>query len=156
MPGSANVLVKPASGDCNLACEYCFYHERLTDPYAAQTHRRMNDSVLRTLVRQVMDLAGTGRASFGWQGGEPTLAGLGFFRRVVAYQQRYGRKGQVVSNPFFYEQLRRDREQGRRKYGRGKGKATRGLASSSLFPQVQHRPLAHYEQLVQGGGIWKS
>jgi len=74
---------------------------------------------------------------------------------LVTYAEAQG-KGQVVSNPFFYEQLRRDREQGRRKYGRGKGKATRGLASSSLFPQVQHRPLAHYEQLVQGGGIWKS
>lgn len=74
---------------------------------------------------------------------------------LVTYTEAQG-KGQVVSNRFFYDQLRRDREQGRRKYGRAKGKATRGLVSSSLFPQVQHRPLAHYEQLVEGGGTWNN
>lgn len=74
---------------------------------------------------------------------------------LVAYPEARG-KGQVVSNPFFYEQLRRDREQARRKYGRDKGKATRGLVNSSLFPQVQYRPLAHYEELAQGGGTWNN
>ena len=74
---------------------------------------------------------------------------------LVAYPEAQS-KGQVVSNPFFYEQLRRDREQARRTYGRRKGKATRGLVNSSLFPQVQYRPLAHYEQLVAGGGTWNN
>lgn len=74
---------------------------------------------------------------------------------LVAYPQARG-KGEVVSNPFFYEQLRRDREQARRKYGRQKGTATRGLVNSSLFPQVQYRPLAHYEELVAGGGRWNN
>ena len=74
---------------------------------------------------------------------------------LATYTEAQG-KGQVVCNRFFYDQLQRDREQGRRKYGRAKGKATRGLISSSLFPQVQHRPLAHYQQLVEGGGTWNN
>ena len=92
-----SVLVKPASGDCNLACEYCFYHDRPTDPYQGRVHRRMKDGVLRSLIRQMMEMAGS-EVSFGWQGGEPTLMGVEFFRRVVTYQQRYGRSGQVVAN----------------------------------------------------------
>ena len=97
MPTSMSVLVKPASGDCNLTCEYCFYHDRPTDPYQGQPHRRMEDDVLRSLIRQMMETAGP-EATFGWQGGEPTLAGLDFFRQVVAYEQQYGRSGQVVAN----------------------------------------------------------
>lgn len=97
MPLGMSVLIKPVSGDCNLACEYCFYHDRPTDPYPGQTRRRMKDGVLRSLVRQMMETAGP-EVSFGWQGGEPTLAGLAFFQRAVAYQQRYGSNGQVVGN----------------------------------------------------------
>jgi hypothetical protein len=65
-------------------------------------------------------------------------------------------KHQVVANPLFYEQLKRDKELHRRKYGRDKGKATRGLINSSLFPQVEYRPLSVYEQLAQGGASWNS
>jgi len=92
-----SVLVKPVSGDCNLACEYCFYHDRPTDPYRGQVRHRMKDRVLRSLIRQMMEMAGP-EVSFGWQGGEPTLAGLDFFERVVAYERRYGRSGQIVAN----------------------------------------------------------
>jgi len=97
MSATMSVLVKPASGDCNLACEYCFYHDRPTDPYQGKPHRRMKDNVLRSLIRQMMEMSGT-ETSFGWQGGEPTLAGLNFFERIVGYQQRYGHSGQVVAN----------------------------------------------------------
>jgi hypothetical protein len=63
---------------------------------------------------------------------------------------------QLVSNPLFYEQLKRDKEQLRRKYGRLKGKASRGLSLGSLFPQVMVRPLAEYERLAQGGAVWSN
>jgi hypothetical protein len=56
----------------------------------------------------------------------------------------------------FYEALKADREQQRKKYGGFKGKATRGLSIGSLFPQVMYRPLADYERLAQGGGRWNS
>lgn len=92
-----SLLVKPAAGDCNLHCHYCFYHERPTDPYKDHRRHRMSDEVLEELIRQGMALDPV-HATFGWQGGEPTLMGLPFFEKVVALQQRYGRSGQSVSN----------------------------------------------------------
>jgi transposase len=76
-------------------------------------------------------------------------------RMLVSYAQAEG-KHQLVGNPLFYEALRADREQNRRKYGRFKARATRGLSIGSLFPQVMYRPLADYERLAQGGVRWNS
>lgn len=69
---------------------------------------------------------------------------------LAAYDIPEG-KHQLIGNRLFYEQLKRDREQQKRKYGRNKGAATRGLTNSSLFPQVLYRPLSDYERLIQGG-----
>jgi len=65
-------------------------------------------------------------------------------------------KNNVLAHPQFYEELRHDKEQLRRKYGRAKGKATRGLSRGSLWIDVHHRPLAEYEELSGGGVTWKS
>jgi len=91
-----SVLVKPAGADCNLDCAYCFYLEKAALYPGAKIHRMATD-VLREMVRQVM---GTGRlaVSFGWQGGEPALMGLDFYRQAVAFQQQFGRPGQTVGN----------------------------------------------------------
>jgi len=89
------VLVKPAGADCNMRCAYCFYlHKRELYP---QVRRRMSDEVLEELVRQVLE-DGERQVSFAWQGGEPTLMGVEFFRRAVRLQERYARPGQVVAN----------------------------------------------------------
>jgi len=92
-----SLLIKPVSGDCNLHCAYCFYHERPNDPYAGQPHPRMSDAVLEALIVQGMRLDRRA-AGFAWQGGEPTLAGIDFYRRVVALEQQHGFAGQAVSN----------------------------------------------------------
>ena len=100
MPASKqprSLLIKPVSGDCNLHCTYCFYHERLTDPYKQQRRHRMTPEVLEELVKQMMRLEPQ-HATFGWQGGEPTLAGLDFFQKVVELQKKHGASGQSVSN----------------------------------------------------------
>lgn len=62
----------------------------------------------------------------------------------------------LVSDPRFYEELKRDKEQLKRKYGRSKGKATRGLIDGSLYMDVACRPLAEYERYAQGGVSWNS
>jgi len=83
---------------------------------------------------------------------------IGFFdddRLLVRYAKAEG-KHQLVGNPLFYEALKADREQQKRKYGRFKGKSTRGLSIGSLFPQVMYRPLADYERIAQGGGLWNN
>ena len=94
---SRSLLIKPVSGDCNLHCAYCFYHERSTDPYKDERRHRMSPEVLETVIAQGMALDRR-QATFGWQGGEPTLAGLDFFRQVVELQKKHGAAGQVVSN----------------------------------------------------------
>ncbi|MBC7237570.1 MAG: anaerobic sulfatase maturase, partial [Chloroflexi bacterium] len=99
----------PASGDCNLHCTYCFYHDRPTDPYKEQRRRRMSSEVLDALIRQGMALEPR-HATFGWQGGEPTLAGLDFFEQVVKLQQKYGHPGQAVSNGMQTNGLLLDRD----------------------------------------------
>ncbi len=94
----SSILVKPVSADCNLGCTYCFYRERPTDPYLQVRGRHvMEDDTLLTLIREGMRLMPQ-VATFGWQGGEPTLAGLVFFQRVVRYQQQFGHAGQSVCN----------------------------------------------------------
>ncbi len=62
----------------------------------------------------------------------------------------------LVSHPRFYEELKRDKEQLRRKYGRSKGKATRGLSIGSLWVDVAARPLTEYEKYARGGVSWNS
>ena len=74
---------------------------------------------------------------------------------LATYREPDG-KHQLVGNRLFYEQLKRDQTQRRRKYGRHKGAATRGLTDESLFPQVMYRPLADYERLAKGGVSWNS
>ena len=91
------LLVKPASADCNLGCGYCFYHDRPTDPYRSRERHRMSDDVLASMISQYLSFAGQ-YTSFSWQGGEPLLMGIGFFRRVIELQQMYGYSGQFMGN----------------------------------------------------------
>jgi len=90
-----SLLIKPVSFDCNLRCEYCFYL-RAEEVYGSGRHR-MPDDVLEEMMRQMMGYGFT-ETVFGWQGGEPTVAGLDFFERIVAFQQKFGKTGQVVGN----------------------------------------------------------
>jgi hypothetical protein len=73
---------------------------------------------------------------------------------LVSYPESDG-KHELVCN-FIYEQLKRDLKQFGRKYGRYKGKATRGLVSGSLFPLVDQRPLSEYDRFAQGGVVWNN
>jgi uncharacterized protein len=91
-----SLLVKPASADCNLRCRYCFYLDRAA-LYPESSRHRMSDAVLEHMIQTFM-ATDQPQYGFGWQGGEPTLMGLDFFKRVVALQQRHGRAGAAVSN----------------------------------------------------------
>ncbi|HOT36155.1 MAG TPA: radical SAM protein, partial [Candidatus Latescibacteria bacterium] len=91
------VLVKPASARCNLACTYCFYHERESDPYARVGSRRMSESVLERFLAEYLPLAGV-QPTLGWQGGEPLLAGLRFFERMIELQEKLRDRSQTISH----------------------------------------------------------
>jgi len=90
-----SVLVKPSGPDCNLNCTYCFYLEKSELFPESRTHR-MSDEVQEELIRQVMQQSGDS-VSIAWQGGEPTLMGLDFYKRAVELEMKYGH-GQSVGN----------------------------------------------------------
>lgn len=90
-----SLLVKPASFDCNLRCRYCFYLEK-EKLFGAERHR-MSPPVLERMISSFMRLDMPCHA-FGWQGGEPTLMGLDFFRRAIELMKKHGQLGKRVSN----------------------------------------------------------
>jgi uncharacterized protein len=90
-----SLLIKPAGPDCNLNCKYCFYSVK--NCLFGQGPHRMNDSILEKTVCDYLKL-GLEVSNFAWQGGEPTLMGLDFYKKVVELQKQYGKNGQIVSN----------------------------------------------------------
>ncbi len=89
------LLIKPSGSDCNVDCTYCFYKRRA--PAIGRGRQRMSDAVLRRLVKDYMELRFP-LSGFAWQGGEPTLMGVDFYRQVVELQTRHGAAGQEVGN----------------------------------------------------------
>ncbi|MHA1291922.1 MAG: anaerobic sulfatase maturase [Promethearchaeota archaeon] len=90
------LLIKPVSFNCNLKCKYCFYL-RVSNVYPSKHRLIMNDKVLEKLISQFLQFRFK-ESIFGWQGGEPTLAGLDFFKKVIKIQQKYGKQGQIIGN----------------------------------------------------------
>jgi uncharacterized protein len=97
-PAAFHVMAKPTGPICNLDCRYCFYleKERL---YSGTSGWAMPDAVLETFVRDYIAAQDVPVVTFAWQGGEPTLLGLDFFRRVVELQRRYA-DGKQIDNGF--------------------------------------------------------
>lgn len=91
-------MAKPTGPICNLDCKYCFYleKERL---YPSGTDWRMSPETLESFVRQHIEAHSIPEVIFAWQGGEPTLLGVDFFRRAVELQKKYGR-GRRIENAF--------------------------------------------------------
>ncbi|MDR2164328.1 MAG: radical SAM protein, partial [Zoogloeaceae bacterium] len=89
---SYHLLSKPTGADCNLHCAYCFFLEK-ESLFAARP--RMSQEVLEAYIRQRLDSLEP-EIEIAWQGGEPTLMRLDFFREAAALTQRYQRPGQQV------------------------------------------------------------
>lgn len=87
------LLIKPTGPACNLNCNYCFYLEK-EEMYPEKS--RMSLSTAETTISQTMESGEP--VTFSWQGGEPTLMGLDFFREVVELQKKHGSGGQSVTN----------------------------------------------------------
>lgn len=86
---------KTVSEDCNLACDYCYYSTCKGKP--GKKINRIDDKVLEKFIQEYMSYS-NGMASFAWQGGEPLLAGLDFFERVIDLQLKYAPRHSVISN----------------------------------------------------------
>lgn len=91
-------MAKPAGASCNLRCAYCFYLSRAQ--LYPDSPFRMPDTVLDAYIRQYIQAQPAGECMFAWQGGEPTLMGLDFYRRAVELQQRYQPPLMTIGNAF--------------------------------------------------------
>jgi uncharacterized protein len=89
-------MVKPRGALCNLACDYCYYLAK-ADLYP-QSGLRMSEGTLESYVRQYLATNFTPEVTFAWQGGEPTLMGLDFYRLAVGLQRKHARPGVRVLN----------------------------------------------------------
>jgi len=90
------LLIKPTSSDCNMACRYCYYRP-VQELYPQVARPRMPIEVFEAVCRQYLALHPT-EIKVGWQGGEPTLMGLDFFRRVVEIERRHTPLGACFGN----------------------------------------------------------
>jgi len=91
-----HVLAKPIGPICNLNCEYCFYLEKKA-LFAENENYRMSDRVLETFVQKYIHGNDIPEIPFTWQGGEPTLIGLNFYRKAVRLQKQYS-QGKRITN----------------------------------------------------------
>ena len=94
-----HLMAKPSGAACNLDCHYCFYLEK-TERLGQEKQARMDDATLEAHIRQTIAATDDPEVQFAWQGGEPTLMGLDFFRRVIAIQEHYRPEGRSIVNTF--------------------------------------------------------
>lgn len=88
------LLVKPSGPDCNLRCSYCFYLEK--DEHFPVGPHRMDEETLNRITRQALEKAPQ-TFSFIWQGGEPMLMGVDFFKKAVELQRKHAGRTTVTN-----------------------------------------------------------
>jgi len=91
-----HVMTKPIGPICNLDCTYCFYLEK-EKLFPANENFKMQPEVLETYIRSYIEGHNTPEISFAWQGGEPTLLGVEYFREIIRLQQKYAH-GKRITN----------------------------------------------------------
>lgn len=89
-----HVLAKPIGPVCDIACDYCFYLEK-RGLFPDGEQFKMSDEVLARYIEQYVAAQSTPVVEFVWHGGEPTLLGVEFFRRVVALQAPYREQREI-------------------------------------------------------------
>jgi serine-type anaerobic sulfatase-maturating enzyme len=97
-PPRFHLLAKPSGSTCNLDCTYCFFLSK--EALYPNDRHRMTDSTLEAYIRQLLESHTTPEVTVAWQGGEPTLMGIDFFRQSVELVEKYRRAGQRVEYTF--------------------------------------------------------
>jgi len=94
-----HIMAKPGGSACNLACRYCYYleKERFTGA-GLGSKKRLSDARLEAFIRDYIACQDAEEITFAWQGGEPTLLGLDYYREVVELQRRHCPPGKRVAN----------------------------------------------------------
>ena len=97
-PPRFHLLAKPSGSTCNIDCTYCFFLSK--QALYPNDKSRMSEVTLETYVRQLLESHVSPSVTVAWQGGEPTLMGVEFFRRAVEWVEQYRRPGQEVQHTF--------------------------------------------------------
>jgi uncharacterized protein len=95
-PAGFNIMLKPGGPVCNLSCDHCYYLSK-EDLFPESTFR-MSDELLDSFTKQYIEAQHVPEITFVWQGGEPTLLGLDYYRRALALQKKYSRPGVTIKN----------------------------------------------------------
>ena len=95
---NVNLLIKPASGMCNLNCEYCFYND-ISQRRKTPSFGFMSVETLEEIIKKAIDYT-DGELTIAYQGGEPSLSGLDFFRKAVEFEKKYNNKKLIINNSF--------------------------------------------------------
>ncbi|SHJ10679.1 uncharacterized protein SAMN05444000_10558 [Shimia gijangensis] len=101
-PAPFNIMTKPIGPRCNIDCEYCYYLEK-EKLYPSEKKFRMAPDTLENYVRQTIEAsveAGMAEVNFAWQGGEPTMLGVDYFRQIIALQEKHAVDGVPIANAF--------------------------------------------------------
>src|SRR3954468_7047797 len=93
-----HLLAKPSGSTCNIDCTYCFFLSK--EALYPNEKQRMSDATLEAYIQQLLESHRTPHVTVAWQGGEPTLMGLDFFRRAVELVEKHRKPGQVVKQTF--------------------------------------------------------
>jgi uncharacterized protein len=97
-PNAFHIMVKPAGSSCNLNCTYCYYLEK-RKLYPRKNDFRMSDELLERFTKEFIEAHEVPVVTFTWQGGEPTLMGIDFFKKAIRLQKKYAR-GRTIENAF--------------------------------------------------------
>ena len=92
-----HVMAKPGGAKCNIDCQYCFYLHK-ENLLHQEKQPKMDDATLEAFVKSYIESQDGEEIVFSWQGGEPTLLGLDYFRNVVALQKKHQPKGVRIEN----------------------------------------------------------
>jgi uncharacterized protein len=93
-----HVMAKPTGAKCNLECDYCFFLKK--DRLYPDSDFRMSDETMEAYIRQTIEGHRAPQVTIAWQGGEPTLMGLDFFKRALELEKKCARFGQRIENSF--------------------------------------------------------
>jgi uncharacterized protein len=97
-PPRFHLLAKPSGSTCNIDCKYCFFLSK--EALYPNDKHRMSDATLEAYIRQLLESHRLPEVTVAWQGGEPTLMGLDFFRKAVALVDKHRRPGQKIQQTF--------------------------------------------------------
>jgi uncharacterized protein len=92
-----HAMAKPIGPACNLECAYCYYLSKKRF-FPGNEKWRMPDEVLESFIRQYIEGQNYEEIIFSWQGGEPTLLGVDFFKKVVELEKKYCPPGTRIEN----------------------------------------------------------